>query len=76
MMRPTRSAPTVYCELFECEGALARGTMPEPELAIAQSNPRFSEASPFIGLCADCLERAACSSSKTAGGVWHCEEYR
>lgn len=28
------------------------------------------------GLCANCEHRAGCTLPKSAGGVWHCEEYQ
>ncbi len=55
-----------YCEEFELD------LLPAPTLeAPAYADPFVS----YQGLCSDCEQRTDCIHAKSAGGVWHCEQY-
>ena len=42
----------------------------------AYRRPDSSYSEKYKGLCNNCENRETCGNSATAGGVWHCEEYR
>ena len=66
--------PVQECEEFRClpaEPAVRKGPAKRPA-----ADGAAASAAVFTGLCADCENRAKCTSLKGEGGVWHCEEYR
>jgi len=66
--------PIQQCEMYEC------GPSPRPKLALIRRDEGAedsvgNEASPVLGLCVNCDNRATCNLPKPLSGVWHCEEY-
>ncbi len=81
-----KDRPVLFCEEFEglCDNlTAAAGTgqfmwggggrvsveMPRHRVEVRRKQ------SPYKGLCATCESQAACTFPKSAGGVWHCEEF-
>jgi len=70
-----RQAEVVHCEEFENTadaGVVLTAPMPQTTGSTAVTP---EEDPKVMGLCVDCLARSTCKLSKTAGGIWFCEEY-
>jgi hypothetical protein len=75
--------PALFCELFD-------NYVPSSDRFVPSGDRKLdyealpSDTSPvrtlpdereYKGLCMNCEHREECPPSKTAAGVWHCEEY-
>jgi len=64
-----------HCEEFEpCDEPGHVTHTPQPQ-ALGNHAVISEGNSEVMGLCVDCLARSTCKLSKTAGGIWFCEEY-
>lgn len=73
--------PKLFCEEFDWwaqrrmqSAAQARINPPltTPEVRTTEAAQTTSK---YKGLCATCENQAECTFPKSAGGVWHCEEF-
>jgi len=64
--------PVSCCEEFD-------GPAMNAPVVLLNQNSKNQRIEPdsggYTGLCVDCEGRGSCISSKSPGGVWHCEEY-
>jgi hypothetical protein len=67
--RPGFMSPVFYCEQFDCSSE------PMPEVQMSITTKLKEEVDITMGLCCNCGNRNSCTSTKTPGGIWHCEEY-
>ena len=75
-LRQNSDRPVLECEEFHCLPGQAASPKENPPQARTAQSAAVDLAGNFKGLCADCENRAKCTSLKGEGGVWHCEEYR
>ncbi len=68
--RGTPERPILFCEQFEDSVPVSA---PAPAAGLPETE---QDAGEYKGLCTNCENRQSCTTSKQAGGVWHCEEYR
>ena len=78
--RAARGCDAVCCEMFDDRSAVvsggARNNPAEPMSRDARSEKSSLDEVLFSGLCVNCENRHTCRAALSAGGVWHCEEYR
>ena len=67
--RPGYRPPVFYCEQFDNSSKAAVDTM-----VMSTTGPE-EKNNMTMGLCCNCDNRISCASSRTPGGIWHCEEY-
>ncbi len=75
----SRRGPALFCEMFDDYvalplggdgGPMARAANPSAALRAANEDP-----SNYAGLCMNCEHRRSCAHPRSAGGIWHCEDY-
>ena len=80
LSKKTRQGPVWFCEEFDDYVPVKEPGVSEAGFQPAQSRDRpgtrGKEALLFKGLCINCENRFTCITSKTEGGIWHCEEYK
>jgi len=69
----TASKPVQWCDEF-CEGPSKCKEKPK-FIQNKYSTEENTKETVFQGLCVNCEHRFDCTSSKTEGGIWYCEEY-
>ncbi len=67
--RKTHRPPILFCEEFDDYVKSSLKVAPRPA-------EKKADARTFKGLCMNCEHRTECAQSRTAAGIWHCEEYR
>jgi len=71
--------PALFCELFD-DYAPPMSRKTRAFDSVAQDAPLAASAARdnaalYTGLCVNCGHQATCTHSKSAGGIWHCEDY-
>lgn len=78
--RAARGCDALCCEMFDDYSAPASGgVLQNPGHLMSRDAKRENsslDAMLYSGLCVNCENRHTCRAAKSAGGVWHCEEYR
>jgi hypothetical protein len=74
-----RDRPRLFCEEFDWAWQHRMRTAAPVSPPVGRPGTRRTEAvqtaSKYKGLCATCENQAECTFPKSAGGVWHCEEF-
>ncbi len=78
--RATRGFDAQHCEMFDdYSPAVGRGALNDAEQLMARDSTDQQTTVDdvlFSGLCVNCENRHTCRAALSAGGIWHCEEYR
>lgn len=74
-----RRGPALFCETFDDyvppvvrTAAKAASRMGNSQVAVRRAD---EDTSRYTGLCMNCEHRKVCDTSRSATGIWHCENY-